>query len=89
MWIKRRDYEELKKVSGEYSDVMKAIHNAENGAVTCCNLGVFMPYSVHKSYCDLVARLKKEVSDLKEKTLDLQATLEYYKHKCGELMADE
>lgn len=48
-----------------------------------------MPNSVHNSYCDLVARLKKEVSDLKEKTLDLQASLEYYKHKCGELMADE
>lgn len=28
----------------------------------------------------------KEVKDLKEKTLDLQASLEYYKHKCGELM---
>lgn len=89
MWIKRRDYEELKKVSDKYSDVMKAIHNVENGVVTCCNFGVFMPNSVHNSYCDLVARLKKEVSDLKEKTLDLQASLEYYKHKCGELMVDE
>ena len=45
-----------------------------------------MPNNVHNSYCDLVARLKKEVNDLKEKTLDLQASLEYYKHKCGELM---
>lgn len=40
MWIKRRDYEELKKVSGKYSDVMKAIHSTENGAVTFCNFGV-------------------------------------------------
>ena len=86
MWIKRREYEELKKVRSKYVDVMKAIHNAENGEVTCCNSGVFMPNSVHNSYCDLVARLKKEVKDLKEKTLDLQASLEYYKHKCGELM---
>lgn len=89
MWIKRRDYEELKKVSGKYSDVMKAIHSTENGAVTFCNFGVFMPNSVHNYYSDLVDSLKKEVSDLKEKTLDLQAILEYYKHKCGELMADE
>lgn len=86
MWIKRREYEELKKVRSKYVDVMKAIHNAENGAVTFCNFGVFMPNSVHNSYSDLVDRLKKEVSDLKEKTLDLQASLEYYKHKCGELM---
>ena len=86
MWIKRREYEELKKVRSKYVDVMKAIHNAENGAVTCCDFGVFMPNNVHNSYCDLVARLKKEVNDLKEKTLDLQASLEYYKHKCGELM---
>lgn len=84
MWIKRREYEELKKVRGKYVDVMKAIHNAENGEVTCCNFGVFMPNSVHNSYFDLVAHLKKEVKDLK--TLDLQASLEYYKHKCGELM---
>lgn len=89
MWVKRRDYEELKKVSGKYSDIMKGIHNAEKGNVAYCNFGVFMPNNVHKSYCDLVARLEKEVSDLKEKTLDLQAALEYYKHKCGELMADE
>ena len=86
MWIKRREYEELKKVRSKYVDVMKAIHNAENGAVTFCNFGVFMPSSVHNSYSDLVDRLKKEVKDLKEKTLDLQASLEYYKHKCGELM---
>lgn len=45
-----------------------------------------MPNNVHNSYCDLVARLKKKVNDLEEKTLDLQASLEYYKHKCGELM---
>ena len=89
MWIKRRDYEELKKVSGKYSDIMKSIHSAENGALTFCNFGVFMPNSVYNSYSDLVACLEKEVSDLKEKTLDLQASLEYYKHKCGELMADE
>ena len=89
MWIRRRDYEELKKVSDKCSDVMQAIHDAENGEITCCNFGVFMPNSVHKSYCDLVDRLKKEVSDLKEKTLDLQASLEYYEHKCGELMAGE
>ena len=89
MWIRRRDYEHLKTVSDKYSDVMKAIHNVENGEITCCNFGVFMPNSVHKSYCDLVDRLKKEVSDLKDKTLDLQASLEYYKNKCGELMADE
>lgn len=89
MWIKRRDYEELKKVSGKYSDVMKAIHSAENGAVTFCNFGVFMSNSAYKSYSDTVYSLKKEVSDLKEKTLDLQAVLEHYKHKCGKLMADE
>ena len=86
MWIKRREYEELKKVRSKYVDVMKAIHNAENGEVTRCNFGVFMPNNVHNSYYDLVARLKKEVNDLKEKTLDIQASLEYYKHKCGELM---
>lgn len=86
MWIKRREYEELKKVRSKYVDVMKAIRNAENGEVTCCDFGVFMPNNVHNSYCDLVARLKKDVNDLKEKTLDLQASLEYYKHKCGELM---
>lgn len=89
MWIKRKDYEELEKVSSKYHDVMDAIHNAENGEVTYFNFGVFMPNSAYDSYCDLVACLKKEVSDLKEKTLDLQATLEYYKHKCGELVADE
>lgn len=65
---------------------MEAIHNAENGEVTLCNFGVFMLNSVHNSYCNLVASLKKEINDLKEKTLDLQANLEYYKHKCGELM---
>lgn len=86
MWVKRRDYEELKKVRDKYDNVMKAIHNAENGEVTLCNFGVFMPNSVHNSYCNLVASLKKEANDLKEKTLDLQANLEYYKHKCGELM---
>lgn len=86
MWIKRRDYEELKKVRDKYDDVMKAIHDAENGEVTLCNFGVFMPNSVHNSYCNLVASLKKEANDLKEKILDLQANLEYYKHKCGELM---
>lgn len=86
MWIKRREYEELKKVRSKYVDVMKAIHNAENSKITRCNFGVFMPNNVHNSYCDLVARLNKEVKDLKEKTLDLQASLEYYKHKCGELM---
>ena len=69
MWIKRRDYEELKKVSGKYSDVMKAIHSAENGAVTFCNFGVFMPNSVYNSYSDLIASLTKEVSNLKEKHL--------------------
>lgn len=89
MWIKRRDYEDLKKVSDKYSDVMQAIHDSENGSVTFFNFGVFMLKSVHDSYSDLVDRLKKEVSDLKEKTLDLQASLEYYKHKCGELMADD
>lgn len=89
MWIKRRDYEELKKVSSKYSDVMKAIHSAETGAVTFCDFGVFMPNSAYNSYSHLVDRLNKEVSNLKEKTLDLQAILEYYKHKCGELMADE
>ena len=86
MWIKRREYEELKKIRSKYVDVMKAIRNAENGEVTFCDFGVFMPNNVHKSYCDLAARLTKEVNDLKEKTLDLQASLEYYKHKCGELM---
>ena len=86
MWIKRREYEELKKVRGKYVDVMKAIHNAENGSVTRCNFGVFMPNKVHDYYFDLIASLNKEVKDLKEKTLDLQACLEYYKHKCGELM---
>ncbi len=65
---------------------MKAIHSAENGAVTFCNFGVFMPNSVYNSYSDLVDRLMKEVSGIKEKTLDLQAILEYYKHKCGELL---
>lgn len=89
MWIKRRDYEELKKVSSKYSDVMKAIHSAETGAVTFCDFGVFMPNSVYSSYSDIVDSLNEEVSDLKRKTLDLQAILEYYKHKCGELMADE
>ena len=67
MWIKRREYEELKKVRSKYVDVMKAIHSAENGAVTVCNFGVFMPNSVHNPYSDLVDRLKKEVNDLKEK----------------------
>ncbi len=67
MWIKRRDYEELKKVSSKYSDVMKAIHSAETGAVTFCDFGVFMPNSAYNSYSHLVDRLKKEVSDLKEK----------------------
>lgn len=86
MWIKRREYEELKKVRSKYVDVMKAIHNAENGVVTHCNFGVFMPKDVQDYYVDLIANLNKEVKDLKEKTLDLQASLEYYKHKCGELM---
>ena len=86
MWIKRREYEELKKVRSKYVDVMKAIHNAENGAVTHCNFGVFMPSNVKDYYFDLIDSLNKEVKDLKEKTLDLQASLEYYKHKCGELM---
>ena len=86
MWIKRREYEELKKIRSKYVDVMKAIHNAENGAVTHCNFGVFMPKDVQDYYVDLIANLNKEVKDLKEKTLDLQASLEYYKHKCGELM---
>ena len=67
MYIKRKDYEELKKVSGKYSDVMKAIHIAENGSVTFCNFGVFMPNSVYNSYSDIVYSLNKEVSDLKEK----------------------
>lgn len=67
MWIKRRDYEELKKVSSKYSDVMKAIHSAENGAVTFCNFGVFMPNNVKDYYFDLIDSLKKEVSGLKEK----------------------
>ena len=86
MWIKRREYEELKKVRSKYVDVMKAIHNAEKRAVTFCNFGVFMPNGGHNAYSDLVDRLNKEVKDLKEKTLDLQASLGYYKHKCGELM---
>ena len=79
-------YEELKKVRSKYVDVMKAIRNAENGKITHCNFGVFMPNNVHDYYVDLIANLNKEVKDLKEKTLDLQASLEYYKHKCGELM---
>lgn len=86
MWIKRKEYEDLKKVRSRYIGVMKGINNAEKGEVTCCNFGVFMPKSVHNSYCDLIASLKKEINDLNEKTLDLQASLEYYKHKCGELM---
>lgn len=86
MWIKRREYEDLKKVRSRYVDVMKGIHNAEKGNVAYCNFGVFMPYSVHEYYCDLVDSLKKEINDQKEKTLDLQASLEYYKYKCGELM---
>lgn len=86
MWIKRREYEELKEIRSKYVDVMKAIHNAENGAVTHCNFGVFMPKYVQDYYVDLIANLNKEVKYLKEKTLDLQASLEYYKHKCGELM---
>lgn len=67
--LSARDYEKLKEVSGKYSDVMKAIHNAENGAVTFCNFGVFMPDSVYNSYSDLVASLTKEVSNLKEKNI--------------------
>lgn len=86
MWIKRRDYEELKKVRDKYADVMKAIRNAENGSVTNCSFGVFMPNSVKDYYFDLIANLNTEVKELKQKTLDLQASLEYYKHKCGELM---
>lgn len=86
MWIKRREYEELKKVRSRYVDVMKAIYNAEKGKMAHCECGVFMPNNVYNSYCDLVTNLKKEVKNLKEKTLDLQASLEYYKHKCGELM---
>ena len=86
MWIKRREYEELKKVRSKYVDVMKAIRNAEHGAVTYCNFGVFMPKDVQDYYVDLIANLNKEVKELEEKTLDLQASLEYYKHKCGELM---
>ena len=50
MWIKRREYEELKKVRSKYVDVMKAIRNAENGEVTCCNFGVFMPNNVYDYY---------------------------------------
>ena len=88
MWIKRKEYEELKKVRSKYVDVMKGIHNAEKGNVAYCNFGVFMPNSVRDYYFDLIASLNKEVKDLKEKTLDLQASLEYYKHKCGELMND-
>ena len=42
MWIKRREYEELKKVRSKYVDVMKAIHNAENSKITRCNFGVFI-----------------------------------------------
>ena len=86
MWIKRREYEELKKVRSKYVDVMKAIRNAENGKITHCNFGVFMPNSVYDYYVDLIANLNKEVNDIKKKTLELQASLEYYKHKCGELM---
>ena len=86
MWIKRREYEELKKVRSKYVDVMKAIRNVENSKITCCDFGVFMPNNVKDYYFDLIANLNKEVKDLKEKTLDLQASLEYYKHKCGELM---
>lgn len=86
MWIKRSEYEELQNVRGKYDDVMKAIHNAENGKVTYCKFGVFMPNNVRDSYSDLIVRLKKEVNDLKEKTLDLEANLDYYKRKYGELM---
>lgn len=86
MWVKRREHEELKKIRSKYVDVMKAIRNAENGTVTRCNFGVFMPKDVQDYYVDLIANLNKEVKYLKEKTLDLQACLEYYKHKCGELM---
>lgn len=60
-------YEELKKVRSKYVDVMKAIRNAENSKITRCNFGVFMTNNVHDYYVDLVARLKKEVKDLKEK----------------------
>ena len=42
MWIKRREYEELKEIRSKYVDVMKAIRNAENGTVTHCNFGVFI-----------------------------------------------
>lgn len=50
MWIKRREYEELKKVRSKYVDVMKAIRNAENGKITRCNFGVFMPNNVYDYY---------------------------------------
>lgn len=86
MWIKRSEYKELKKIRSKYADVMKGIYNAEKGNIAYCNFGVFMPNSVHEYFCDLITRSEKEVKDLKEKTLDLQASLEYYKHKCGELM---
>ena len=79
-------YEELKKVRSRYVDVMEGIHKAEKGNVAYCSFGVFMPNSVKDYYFDLIASLNKEVKDLKEKTLDLQASLEYYEHKCGELM---
>lgn len=67
MWIKRREYEELKKVRSKYVDVMKAIHSAENGKITRCNFGVFMPNNVYDYYVDLIANLNKEVKDIKEK----------------------
>lgn len=47
MWIKCREYEELKKVRSKYVDVMKAIHNAENEAVT------HLPTSATR--CDCIA----------------------------------
>ena len=46
---------------------MKPIRNAENGMVTRCNFGVFMPKDVQDYYVDLITNLNKEVKDLKEK----------------------
>lgn len=86
MWIKRSEYEELIGVRDKYNNIIKAIHNTERGEVTCCKFGVFMPNNVHDSYNNLIVRLREEVNVLKEKALNLEANLDYYKRKCGELM---
>lgn len=86
MWIKRSEYEELIGVRDKYNDIIKVIHNTESGKVTYCKFGVFMPNNVHDSYSNLIVRLREEVNVLKEKALNLEANLDYYKRKCGELM---